>query len=312
MTLHLLYADEPDNWDIWTPAITKSCADAGLDTQIHGLDADPRLIDYAIYAPSSGLRDFTPFSKLKAVLSLWAGVDTIVANETITCPIARMSDDGLKEGMVEYVTGHILRHHLSTDLDVMNAQGPWTKRKSPPLARNTTVGILGCGALGQACAQALQALNFTVLGWARSKKPALDFPVHAGDAGLKQVLGIADHLVLLLPDTPATKDIINSKTIAMMKPGVSIINAGRGPSINDQDLIAGLDAGTISAATLDVFRQEPLPGDHPFWAHNGVTVTPHIAAETRPETAALLIAQNIQRVETGKAPLFEVDRETGY
>ncbi len=312
MTLHLLYADTPENWENWTPAIAAACTNAGLDVQIHGLDADPSIIDYAIYAPSSGLRDFTPFTNLKAVLSLWAGVDTIVANETIACPIARMSDDGLKEGMVEYVTGHVLRHHLSMDLDIKNPHGHWQKRPCPPLARNTTVGILGCGALGQACAKALQSLNFNVMGWARTPNPDLDFKVHAGPDGLKTILAQADHLVLLLPDTPATKDIINAATIAMMKPGATIINAGRGPSINDDDLIAGLNAGAVKSATLDVFRTEPLPDTHPFWAHEHVTVTPHIAAETRPETAALLIVENIQRMEAGRPLLFQVNRETGY
>ena len=216
---------------------------------------------------------------------MWAGVDTIAANQTISVPITRMSDDGLKEGMVEYVVGHVMRHHLGLDRHIVNPNNDW-HQVCPPLARERTIGILGLGALGLSCGEALTALNFDVLGWSRQTKPHDTIRTHAGPDGLNEVLSQSDILVLLLPDTPQTRDIIRAETLAKAKTGVVIINAGRGPLIKDDDLMAAIQSGKVAHATLDVFRNEPLPKDHPFWANPAVTVTPHIAAETRPATAA--------------------------
>ena len=310
MTVNVLYADEPGNWPTWGTAIKAACKAAGLSVTLSETTNKPDAIDYIIYAPSSGLEDFSPFSNLKAVLSLWAGVDKIVSNPTIRCPITRMSDDGLKYGMIDYVVGHVMRYHLSSDVDV--TARTWVQRAAPPLAHQRQIGILGCGALGQACGAALKTLGFKVQGWARTQKSDALFEVVSGQDGLAQILGASDYLVLLLPDTRQTQNIICADTIAMMKPGAVLINAGRGPSINDEDLITGLDAGRLEAATLDVFRTEPLPDDHPFWSHPKITVTPHIAATTRPETAATLIAENIRRAEAGEALRFEVNKDAGY
>jgi glyoxylate/hydroxypyruvate reductase A len=118
--------------------------------------------------------------------------------------------------------------------------------------------------------------------------------------------------VLLLPDTPATQNILNAETLAQMPKGAFIINPGRGPLIDDDALMATLDQGQIAHATLDVFRVEPLPADHPFWAHPKITVTPHIAAETRAITASQVIVENMRRGEAGEPFINLVDRAVGY
>jgi glyoxylate/hydroxypyruvate reductase A len=133
-------------------------------------EASPEEVDYIVYAPNSGLTDFTPFTRLKAVLNLWAGVEDVTGNPTLKVPLARMVDDGLTEGMVEWVTGHVLRHHLGMDTHIHGQDGVWRAGSAPPLARDRTVAVLGLGVLGAACAQALAALNFRVLGWSRSPK----------------------------------------------------------------------------------------------------------------------------------------------
>jgi glyoxylate/hydroxypyruvate reductase A len=172
--------------------------------------------------------------------------------------------------------------------------------------------MLGLGALGTACARQLAALNFDTHGWSRREKSVAGITCHHGDKGLHAALQDADIVVLLLPDTPATTDIINTETLALLAPGAAIINPGRGPLIDDDALLEALDKGTLGHATLDVFRIEPLPADNPFWAHPKVTVTPHIASETRPSSAARVIAENIRRGEAGEPFLHLVDRETGY
>jgi len=183
-----------------------------------------------------------------------------------------------------------------------------------PLAAERTVGILGFGELGEACAEMLRKLDFRVLGWSRNARPErVDGIVcYAGSQGLKEVLSRSDILVILLPDTPATENLINSNTLSRCRHGVFIINAGRGNSINDDDLLAALDAGVIGGATLDVFRHEPLGEGHPFWLHPRVLVTPHVAAKTRVITAVDVIVENMKRCEEGRELLYVVDRCAGY
>ena len=122
----------------------------------------------------------------------------------------------------------------------------------------------------------------------------------------------ADIAVLLLPDTGATENILNSETLAQMPKGAFVINPGRGPLIDDAALLTALETGQVAHATLDVFRVEPLPSDHPFWMHPKVTVTPHLAAETRAVTASQAIVENIRRGEAGEDFLHLVDRAKGY
>ncbi len=272
---------------------------------------EPASVDYVIYSPRAGLQDFTPYTRLKAVLSLWAGVESITGNSTLTVPLTRMVDRGLREGMTEWVTGHVLRHHLGMDAQIVNPDNDWCPIV-PPLARDRHVAILGLGALGQACAEALVALNFNVHGWSRSPKSLPGVSCEHGDAGLERVLGLAEICVLLLPSTPDTQNILNAKTLGLMPKGATILNPGRGPLIDDAALLNALKNGQIGHATLDVFRQEPLPKDHPFWIHPGVTVTPHIASETRPNTASEVIAENVRRSEAGEDLLYLVDRAAGY
>ena len=295
----------PSLWPEYRDALPRALAEAGIKAQIV-TEAPPEQVDYIVYAPSSPLQDFTPYTRTKAVLNLWAGVERITGNPTLTQPLTRMVDPGLTEGMVEWVVGHTLRHHLGMDRHIVNPGHIWDPT-CPPLARERPVTILGMGALGSACADALRALNFPVTGWSRSEKPG---QLH-GEDGLRQALSAAQILITLLPKTPETDSLLNAARLALLPQGAAILNPGRGALIDDDALLAALDRN-IGHATLDVFRIEPLPQDHPFWTHPRVTVTPHIAADTRAITAARAIAENIRRGETGEPFLHLVDRARGY
>ena len=274
-------------------------------------DAPPGDVDYIVYAPTASTLDFSGFGRTKAVLSLWAGVERIVGNDTLTMPLCRMVDPALTEVMVEWVVGHTLRYHLRLDKVSHNPARVWD-RSCPPLARDRKVAMLGIGSLGEACARALLALNFRVEGWGRSAKSLTGLPCHHGEEGLQAVLAGADFVVTLLPSTPQTENTLNAQTLARMKRGAVVLNSGRGALIDDEALLAALDSGQVGAATLDVFRTEPLPPDHPYWAHPRVTVSPHIAADTRPDTAAQVIADNVRRGEAGEPFLHLVNRARGY
>lgn len=312
MTLTIHFSAPPEDWPRYRPDLEAALRAAGIRAVVSPRAADPGCVDYIVYAPNDALSDFAPFVRCKAVLSLWAGVERIITNPTLTQPLCRMVDPGLTEGMVEYVVGHVLRHHLGIDSHILGQDGIWRHEVKPPLARERPVAVLGLGELGRAAAEALRDLRFPVLGWSRSPKALPGIACHCGDSGLATVLGRAEIIVLLLPLTTDTRDLLNADRLALVPRGAVIINPGRGPLIDDAALIAALDAGRVGHATLDVFRTEPLPRDHPFWTHPRVTVTPHIAADTRPVTATRVIAENIRRAEAGEPLLHQVDRRRGY
>jgi glyoxylate/hydroxypyruvate reductase A len=296
----------------YRPALEAACAAAGIDAAFDVAGADPAGFDYVVLTPAGPVADFAPFAGLKAALSLWAGVERIVGNPTLRAPLCRMVDSGLLEGMVEYVTGHVLRYHLELDLFVAGQDGRWRNDRAPPLARERPVGVLGLGELGRACARALAALNFPVAGWSRRPAELAGIACHHGPEGLATVLGRSEILGTLLPATPETARLLDAERLALLPRGARLINPGRGSLIDDAALVAALDAGALAHATLDVFRTEPLPPEHPFWAHPRVTVTPHVAAPSRPDTAASVIAENIRRDEAGLPFLHVVDRAAGY
>lgn len=310
MTVNILFAALPARWAEYQPHLTHALTAAGIDFDLR-TEFPPELVDYIIYAPNSPVQDFTPYTRLKAVLNLWAGVENIVGNETLKVPLTRMVDHGMERGMTEWVVGHTLRHHLGMDAHIIGQNGSW-KPKAPPLAQNRPVTILGLGELGRACATALGTLGFRVTGWSRSAKQLDGITCKHGAPGLTQALTDAQIVILLLPNTTATNNILNAKTLALPAKGAFIINPGRGPLIDDDALLAALNSGQIGHATLDVFRTEPLPTEHPYWAHPNVTVTPHIASDTRPDTASEVIAENIRRGEAGDPLLHLVNRTLGY
>lgn len=301
----------PTRWDDYAQVLPDALRAAGVDAELVTDAPDPAAVDYIIYAPSSPLQDFTPFVNVKAVLSLWAGVERIVGNVSLTQPLCRMVDSGLTEGMVEWVVGHTLRHHLGMDRHIVNPGHVWDPT-CPPLARERPVTMLGMGALGTACAQALAALNFPVTGWSRTTKSVEGVQCEHGAAGLEVALRRAGIVVTLLPKTPDTENLLDARRLAMLPRGAVILNPGRGPLIDDAALLDALDSGHVGHATLDVFRVEPLPADHRYWSHPRVTVTPHIAADTRVSGAARVLAENIRRGESGEPFLYRVDRTRGY
>ncbi|MEM6824564.1 MAG: glyoxylate/hydroxypyruvate reductase A [Pseudomonadota bacterium] len=307
--IQLLFGDRKA-WPDYEAPLTRALSASGLGVAV-GTEAAPETVDYIVTSPDGWITDFAPYCRAKAVFNLWAGVEEITGNSTLTQPLVRMVEPGLREGMVEWVTGHVLRHHLGLDRYIKRTVPHWDYA-APPLARNRTVGILGLGELGAASAQALAGLGFHVIGWSRTKKDISGVETHGGPTGLDAVLGASDIVVLLLPATPSTENTLDAPAFSRMRKGVVVLNPGRGTLIDDDALLGALETGQVAHATLDVFREEPLPPAHPFWAHPHVTITPHVASATRPGTASEAIAENIRRGESGQAFLGLVDRGAGY
>ncbi|MEO9683192.1 MAG: glyoxylate/hydroxypyruvate reductase A [Tateyamaria sp.] len=310
MSVNVLFAAKPDRWVEYEKPLRDAIAARGITAHI-AMDIPADQVDYIVYAPNSEVKDFAPFTRAKAVLNLWAGVEAIVGNPTLHLPLTRMVDPALTQGMIEWVTGHILRLHLGMDAHISATPGTW-EPKAPPLAFDTRVTVLGLGELGTACAAALAGLDFQVTGWSRSQKQIDGIACLSGAQGLDKALSRADYCVLLLPSTAATENVLDERALALMPKGARILNPGRGPLIDDTALLAALETNQIDHATLDVFRVEPLPQEHPYWTHAKVTVTPHVASETRAAYSAKTIAENIRRGETGAPFLHLVDPNAGY
>src|SRR5215469_16012899 len=307
----LLFRSTVDSAARWRAQLSRLTHE--LDVRVWPEIGDPTEIDYAlVWRPETGFLASLP--SLKLILSLGAGVDHLLGDPQLPrhIPIVRLVDPHMTDAMSEYVVLQVLRLHRR-DLDYRAQQGAGVWRElDQPNAVDRRVGILGLGELGQDAAKKLKALGFDVAGWSRSEKNLTGIASYAGAPGLSQLLSRSEILVCLLPLTAETEGILNSSTFAVLPRDAALINAARGAHLVEEDLLAALASGQISAAVLDVFREEPLPADHPFWHHPRVIVTPHVAAFTNPTTAAPIILDNIRRFEDGRPLLNRIDPARGY
>lgn len=312
MPVTVFFAAGADLWPEYEGPIRRHAAAAGLDLALSDSAPDPAAVDVIVTAPAGLVQDYAPYGRVRLVQNLWAGVEKLVGNPTLTQPLCRMVDPAMTESMTEYVVGHVLRHHLGMDIHIHGQDGVWRHDSIPKIARHRPVTVLGLGELGGAAARALAALNFPVTGWSRTRKEIAGVTSFAGPEGLAQALATAEIVVTLVPNTPDTANLLNAGRLALLPRGAAIVNPGRGTVIDDDALLSALDSGQVGQATLDVFRVEPLPPDHPYWAHPKVTVTPHIAAATHPDTASEVVVENIRRMLAGEDLLHRVDRARGY
>jgi glyoxylate/hydroxypyruvate reductase len=274
---------------------------------------NPMEIDYAlVWRPEPGFLASLP--SLKLILSLGAGVDHLLGDPQLPrhIPIVRLVDPHMTDAMSEYVVLQVLRlHRRDLEYRAQQEAGIWRELDQQNAAARR-VGILGLGELGQDAAKKLKALGFDVAGWSRSEKNLGGIASYAGATGFAPLLSRSEILICLLPLTTETEGILNANTLALLPKGAALVNAARGAHLVEEDLLAALASGQISAAVLDVFRQEPLPAGHPFWRHPRVIITPHVAAFTNPVTAAPIILDNIRRFEDGRPLLNQVDLARGY
>ena len=302
----LLFLSPDDPADAWRTELQARIPD--LEVRIWPEIGDPADIDIAlVWRPPQG--ELARYPNLRAILSLGAG---IADPDLPDVPIARMVDPSLTRTMAEYVLLAVLRHHREFDRFERAQRAREWAYAFPPQTADRRVGIMGLGELGSAAARALVAQGFQVLGWSRSPR-ALDGVVsYAGRSELHNFLHRTDILVSLLPLTADTIGILDAATFAELPHGACVINVARGQHLVEQDLVQALDSGHLAGATLDVFREEPLPPGSPLWANPKVLVTPHVASYSVPATAADGVTANIRRVQAGEPLLHQVDRARGY
>tara|TARA_Y100001970_G_scaffold215377_1_gene263482 strand:+ start:27214 stop:28143 length:930 start_codon:yes stop_codon:yes gene_type:complete len=230
---------------------------------------------------------FKKLTNLKLIFSLGAGVDHIINLPSYkNIPIIRIKDPNMRERMFNHVLAQILNYQLKLEIYLKAQQKKiWIKEQNTHLNNEINIGILGIGYLGGYIAQKLQKLGYNVFGYKNTPPNSkVPFKVFFGKS-INQFIIQSDILVSILPATEKTNNFINKKFLNKLKKKSLLINIGRGSSVNEKDLLNHLKDNPNCYASLDVFKNEPIKKNHPFWSHPNVTVTPHVAAITDVESS---------------------------
>lgn len=274
---------------------------------------DPEEIEYAVvWNPPLGF--FKHLVNLKCVASVGAGVSHILKDPDYPkhVPIIRTVGEDLRRRMSEYVVLHVLRFHRRLpEIEAAQKKRQWVQYVEP-LAREVNVGVMGLGNVGGFAARTLASIGYNVSAWVRHPRKMEGITVYAGNEQLAGFLAKTRILVCMLPETPLTVRILNRQTFDAMPDGGYLINVGRGQNLVEEDLLRALDEGKLSGATLDVFWNEPLPTDHPFWSHPKILITCHTASAIEPKVGGQIIANNIRAFIRGDNIPDIVDIEQGY
>lgn len=306
----LFFKSDIERHGAWEEAL-QAC-DPELEVRSWPEVGDPAEIEAAlVWGPPKGLLASLP--NLKVIVSVGAGIDHFKSDpELPAVPAVRMVEPGLTAGMTEFVVMSVLEHHrFMVDYAVQQREKHWHEIGQVAAAKRR-VGFLGLGVLAQDAIEKLQAFGFPLSGWSRSAKALPGVACFHGRDQLGDFLAGCDILVCLLPLTPETREILNAETFAALPRGAALINVARGGHQNEPDLLAALDSGQLSGATLDVFNEEPLAADSPLWSHPRVIMTPHIASMTIPESAAAYVVETIRKVRAGEPLDNLIDWERGY
>ncbi|HEX5934350.1 MAG TPA: glyoxylate/hydroxypyruvate reductase A [Pseudorhizobium sp.] len=298
--------------------------EAALETAFDGrtvIQAADRTMDlsdarYAVvWKPDPDL--FRRAPKLEVLFSGGAGVDHLLGLPDLPdLPIVRFVDESLTNRMSEWVVLQCLSHLRQVPAYLAQQRDHLWRELSQPEAKDVTVGIMGLGVLGRDCAVKLRMMGFNVLGWSRRKKDVEGIETFDA-AGLDAFLARTDMLVGLLPLTPETRGIYNATLFAKLRGqgalgGPVFINAGRGGSQIEPDLLAALQDGTLKGASLDVFEAEPLAADSPFWDMGNVIITPHAASASDVRALFRHVERQIEQFENGQPLGHLMDRGAGY
>lgn len=284
-----------------------------LNISIYPNDINREEIEFAL-AWNHPLGAFKKYPNLKCISSMGAGVDHILKDPNLpeAAVVTRITEPNLAKDMAEFTIALVMNHVRGLTYYKASEQKHLWKPKPYLKSSDITIGVMGMGVLGAHVAKKLKETGFSVNGWAKTVKEIENIAVYVGEDGLNAFLGTADILICLLPLTKETTNILNKDTFRRMPEGAYLINVARGEHLVENDLIEAIDAGHLSGASLDVFREEPLPASHPFWEHPYISITPHIASITNPATAVNQILENYDRFRNNEPLIGTVSLTKGY
>ena len=264
-----------------------------------------------VWSPPQAFIDEQP--GLQALFNIGAGVDALLQLHLPPgLKVVRLDDAGMSVQMAEYVCHAVIRHFREFDAYDEDARtGRWSFRK-PRSRDDFAVGVMGLGVLGERVARALRVFEFPVNGFSRSPRQIDGIRCFAGREQLGDFLRASRVLVNLMPLTSETENLLNRETLSQLQSGGYLINVARGRHLVEEDLLALIDSGHLAGATLDVFRTEPLPPEHPFWRHPRITVTPHTSARTLREQSISQIVGKMRALQRGETVRGVVDAQRGY
>ena len=309
----LLLDPAPGRAEPWLEELKKAFPD--LEVRVFPDIGEAKDIEFAAIGFTSRGKALAGCPNLRFVASIMAGVDHLVGDPDMPkdVPLVRASDPKGDRLMNETALMHVLRHHRHLhEYAVDQRAHEWKPRRPVQHCATRKVAVMGLGQIGLPLARFLAAFGFDVAGWSRSPRDVPGLTLFHGADGLAPFLARSEILVNLLPVTPETEDILDAPAFARMPKGACIVNLARGQHIVDADLIAALDSGQLAAATLDVFRTEPLPPEHPFWDHPRISIMPHVARAPHPRDLAPQVIENVRRARAGQPLAWVIDRERGY
>jgi glyoxylate/hydroxypyruvate reductase A len=307
----MLYLYSPDQQDLYYQLLQAALPDWTIACWPQEVNAEA-VTHVVAWKPPVDF--FHRFPNLQVIFTLGAGVDKFLQRNDIPedVTIIRLTDAGMAQQMTEYALYGLL--HYQRQMDIYQRQqraGIWQPQPTR-LAKNTRVTILGLGQLGMQVAQNLAHLGYPVSGWSRQPREIENVRCVHGCAALDSLLLETDVLFSVLPATTETTHLLNAERLALLPKNAAIINAGRGSLIDQDALLTLLNQQHLRFVLLDVFAEEPLPAQHPFWNHPSVLITPHIAADTIPEESVKQITENIQILASGLPVPGMVDKQRGY
>ena len=312
MAILLASTDFWEDMEVWSSGLQEAMPE--MDVRVYPDEGDVNDIEYAVvWKHPRGI--LTRYPNLKAILSLGAGVDHVISDPELPdgLPIVRLVDKKLTHEMILHSLHWVLHFHSDQYLYRIQQQSREWIQQSSVQSEDRTIGIMGLGNIGKAIGDSLINLDFKVIGWSASPKSSLGaIEYYYGQEQLSGFLSQTDILINVLPLTENTKDILTKTELSYLPKGSFIINIGRGGIINESDLLSLLDTWHIAAAALDVFAEEPLPENKSLWDHPSVYVTPHIAGQSNPSSAAKTIAENIRLIEMGESPYPIYSLNNGY
>lgn len=293
----------------WSDALSARLPDA----RVHPWDPGCEQADFAVaWNPPDAFFERTRIGT--ALFSAGAGVDRLLLHPGLPgdLPVVRVEDAGMGAQMAEYCCHEVLRvFRQAPQYESQQRERIW-RELEPPSRDRFEVGIFGLGVLGEQVARSLRGFGFPLVGYSRSPRRIEGVDCLSGPAALPAFLGRCRVIVLLAPLTAQTDGLFDAERLAMLPEGAWLINVARGALIDDDALLQALDRGRLAGATLDVFRTEPLPPEHPFWGHPKIRITPHVSAVTLIEETAGQIAGKILRLRRGEPVTGVVDRSRGY